>query len=125
MVWIKPAQPHGHLMKKIEAIIKPFKLDEVKEALQDVGLQGLTVTEAKGFGRQKGHTEIYRGAEYIVDFLPKMKLEIVVEDSAVERTVEAIINAAQTGRIGDGKIFILPVEDAIRIRTGERGNDAL
>ena len=112
-------------MKKIEAIIKPFKLDEVKEALQDVGLQGLTVTEAKGFGRQKGHTEIYRGAEYVVDFLPKMKLEIVVEDGAVERTVDAILNAAQTGRIGDGKIFVTPVEDAIRIRTGERGEDAL
>lgn len=112
-------------MKKVEAIIKPFKLDEVKEALQDIGLQGLTVTEAKGFGRQKGHTEIYRGAEYIVDFLPKMKLEIVVEDSAVERTVDAILQAAQTGRIGDGKIFITPVEDAIRIRTGERGTDAL
>lgn len=112
-------------MKKIEAIIKPFKLDEVKEALQEVGLQGITITETKGFGRQKGHTELYRGAEYVVDFLPKIKLEIVIEDHLVERTVEAIINAARTGRIGDGKIFISPVEDAIRIRTGERGKDAL
>lgn len=112
-------------MKKIEAIIKPFKLDEVKEALQEVGLQGITITEAKGFGRQKGHTELYRGAEYVVDFLPKIKIEIVVEDHLVEHTTEAIIAAAQTGRIGDGKIFISPVEDAIRIRTGERGKDAL
>jgi nitrogen regulatory protein P-II 1 len=112
-------------MKKIEAIIKPFKLDEVKEALQEVGLQGITVTEARGFGRQKGHTELYRGAEYVVDFLPKVKIEVVVEDDMVERTVEAIVNAARTGRIGDGKIFIIPVEDAIRIRTGERGTDAI
>jgi nitrogen regulatory protein P-II 1 len=112
-------------MKKIEAIIKPFKLDEVKEALQEVGLQGITVTEARGFGRQKGHTELYRGAEYVVDFLPKVKIEVVVEDDMVERTVEAIVNAARTGRIGDGKIFIVPVEDAIRIRTGERGTDAI
>lgn len=112
-------------MKKIEAIIKPFKLDEVKEALQEVGLQGITITETKGFGRQKGHTELYRGAEYVVDFLPKIKLEIIIEDHLVERTVESIINAARTGRIGDGKIFISPVEDAIRIRTGERGKDAL
>jgi len=112
-------------MKKIEAVIKPFKLDEVKEALQEVGLQGITVTEARGFGRQKGHTELYRGAEYIVDFLPKVKIEVVVEDNMVERTVEAIINAARTGRIGDGKIFILPVEEAIRIRTGERGAEAI
>lgn len=112
-------------MKKIEAIIKPFKLDEVKEALQEVGLQGITITETKGFGRQKGHTELYRGAEYVVDFLPKIKIEIVIEDHLVERTVEAIINAARTGRIGDGKIFISTVEDAIRIRTGERGKDAL
>jgi nitrogen regulatory protein P-II 1 len=112
-------------MKKIEAIIKPFKLDEVKEALQEVGLQGITITETKGFGRQKGHTELYRGAEYVVDFLPKIKLEIVVEDHLVDRTVEAIIAAARTGRIGDGKIFISNVEDAIRIRTGERGKDAL
>jgi len=112
-------------MKKIEAIIKPFKLDEVKEALHEIGLQGITVTEAKGFGRQKGHTELYRGAEYVVDFLPKVKLEVVVADSLVDRVVEAIAQAAQTGRIGDGKIFIMPVEEAIRIRTGERGVDAI
>ncbi len=112
-------------MKKIEAIIKPFKLDDVKEALQDVGLQGITVTEAKGFGRQKGHTELYRGAEYVVDFLPKIKLELVVEDTMLETAVETIKQAAHTGRIGDGKIFILPVEDAIRVRTGERGKDAI
>jgi nitrogen regulatory protein P-II 1 len=112
-------------MKKIEAIIKPFKLDEVKEGLQEVGIQGITVTEAKGFGRQKGHTELYRGAEYVVDFLPKVKLEVVVDDELAERAVEAIQNAAKTGRIGDGKIFLSTVEEAIRIRTGERGNDAL
>ena len=112
-------------MKKIEAIIKPFKLDDVKEALQEIGLQGLTVTEAKGFGRQKGHTELYRGAEYVVDFLPKIKSELVIPDNRVDAAVEAIQNAAQTGRIGDGKIFILPVETAIRIRTGETGDDAL
>ncbi len=112
-------------MKKIEAIIKPFKLDEVKESLQDVGLQGITVTEAKGFGRQKGHTELYRGAEYVVDFLPKVKIEVVLSDDLVEKAVEAIQNAAKTGRIGDGKIFISSVEDAIRIRTGETGADAL
>lgn len=112
-------------MKKIEAIIKPFKLDEVKESLQEVGIQGITVTEAKGFGRQKGHTELYRGAEYVVDFLPKVKLEVVVEDDLVDGAVEAIQNAAKTGRIGDGKIFLSNVEEAIRIRTGERGNDAL
>ena len=112
-------------MKKIEAIIKPFKLDEVKEALHEVGLQGLTVTEAKGFGRQKGHTELYRGAEYVVDFLPKVKIELVIEDNLVERAVEAIQQAAHTGRIGDGKIFISSVEEAIRIRTGERGSDAI
>lgn len=112
-------------MKKVEAIIKPFKLDEVKEALQDIGLQGITVLEARGFGRQKGHTELYRGAEYVVDFLPKVKIEVVVDDAMVERTVEAIVNAARTGRIGDGKIFILPVENAIRIRTGEQGSDAI
>ncbi len=112
-------------MKKIEAIIKPFKLDEVKEALQDVGLQGITVTEAKGFGRQKGHTELYRGAEYVVDFLPKVKIEVVCSDELAEKAIEAIRNAAQTGRIGDGKIFVYPVEQAIRIRTGESGNDAL
>ncbi len=112
-------------MKKIEAVIKPFKLDEVKEALQEVGLKGMTVTEVKGFGRQKGHTELYRGAEYVVDFLPKVKIELVVEDGIVERAVEAIQQAAKTDRIGDGKIFITDVGDAIRIRTGERGTDAL
>jgi len=112
-------------MKKIEAIIKPFKLDEVKEALHDIGLQGMTVIEAKGFGRQKGHTELYRGAEYVVDFLPKVKVELVVEDGQVERAVEAIQSAAQTGRIGDGKIFVSPVEEAIRIRTGETGAEAI
>ncbi|MEJ0026039.1 MAG: P-II family nitrogen regulator [Rhizomicrobium sp.] len=112
-------------MKKIEAIIKPFKLDEVKEALQEVGVQGITVTEAKGFGRQKGHTELYRGAEYVVDFLPKVKIEIVVDEGRVEASVEAIQKAARTGRIGDGKIFVLNVEEAIRIRTGETGADAI
>ena len=112
-------------MKKIETIIKPFKLDEVKEALQEVGLLGITVTEAKGFGRQKGHTELYRGAEYVVDFLPKVKIEIVIADEFVDRAVEAIQNAARTGRIGDGKIFISNIEQAIRIRTGESGTEAL
>jgi nitrogen regulatory protein P-II 1 len=112
-------------MKKIEAVIKPFKLDEVKEALQAVGVQGITVTEAKGFGRQKGHTELYRGAEYVVDFLPKVKVEIVVPDERLEACVEAIQKAARTGRIGDGKIFVLNVEEAIRIRTGETGADAI
>ena len=112
-------------MRKIEAIIKPFKLDEVKEGLQEVGIQGITVTEAKGFGRQKGHTELYRGAEYVVDFLPKVKLEVVVEDSLAERAVEAILAAAKTGRIGDGKIFVSEVQEAIRIRTGERGAEAV
>jgi nitrogen regulatory protein P-II 1 len=110
---------------KIEAIIKPFKLDEVKEALHEVGVSGITVTEAKGFGRQKGHTELYRGAEYVVDFLPKVKLEVVVSDSLAERVVEAISNAAQTGRIGDGKVFVIPIESAVRIRTGERDDDAV
>lgn len=112
-------------MKKIEAVIKPFKLDEVKEALHEVGIQGITVTEAKGFGRQKGHTELYRGAEYVVDFLPKVKIEVVLEDSQLERALEAIQQAARTGRIGDGKIFVSTVEEVIRIRTGERGNDAI
>ena len=112
-------------MKKIEAIIKPFKLDEVKEALHEVGLQGITVLEAKGFGRQKGHTELYRGAEYVVDFLPKVKIELVVEDEMLDRAVEAIQQAAHTGRIGDGKIFIVPVENAIRVRTGETGSEAI
>jgi len=112
-------------MKKIEAIIKPFKLDEVKEALHEVGLQGITVVEAQGFGRQKGHTELYRGAEYVVDFLPKVKIELVLDDDLVERAIEAIQQAAHTGRIGDGKIFVTAVEEAIRIRTGEKGNDAI
>lgn len=112
-------------MKKIETIIKPFKLDDVKEALQDIGIQGLTVTEAKGFGRQKGHTELYRGAEYVVDFLPKVKIEIVLEDSQLDAAIEAITNAARTEKIGDGKIFVSTVEQAIRIRTGEEGPDAL
>jgi len=112
-------------MKKIEAIIKPFKLDEVKEALHEVGIQGITVVEAKGFGRQKGHTELYRGAEYVVDFLPKVKIEVVIDDAMTDRVVEAIQNAAQTGRIGDGKIFIATIDEAIRIRTGERGKDAV
>ena len=112
-------------MKKIEAIIKPFKLDEVKEALHEVGVSGITVTEAKGFGRQKGHTELYRGAEYVVDFLPKVKIEVVLEDDQVDRAVEAIMQAARTGRIGDGKIFVNPVEEVIRIRTGEKGSEAV
>ena len=112
-------------MKKIEAVIKPFKLDEVKEALQNIGLQGITVIEAKGFGRQKGHTELYRGAEYVVDFLPKVKIEIVIPDSMLEKAIEAIKEAAQTGRIGDGKIFVSTLEDAIRIRTGETGEQAI
>ena len=112
-------------MKKIEAIIKPFKLDEVKDSLNEIGLKGITVTEAKGFGRQKGHTELYRGAEYVVDFLPKVKIEIVLEDALVEKAIEAIQQAAHTGRIGDGKIFVTNVEEAIRIRTGEKGSDAI
>jgi len=112
-------------MKKIEAIIKPFKIDEVKEALARTGIEGLTVSEVKGFGRQKGHTELYRGAEYVVDFLPKVKLEIVVDDSKAPQVVDAICNAAKTGKIGDGKIFVLPVDEAVRIRTGERGNQAI
>ena len=112
-------------MKKVEAIIKPFKLDEVKEGLSAIGVQGLTVSEVKGFGRQKGHTELYRGAEYVVDFLPKVKLEIIVKDDMVTQVVDAIMKAAKTGRIGDGKIFVMPVEDVVRIRTGERGSDAL
>jgi nitrogen regulatory protein P-II 1 len=112
-------------MKKIEAIIKPFKLDEVKEALHDVGVQGMTVTEVRGFGRQKGHTELYRGAEYVVDFLPKVKIEVVVENGQVDDVIDAIENAAKTGRIGDGKIFVMPVENVIRVRTGERGKEAI
>ncbi len=113
------------MVKKIEAVIKPFKLDEVKEALHEVGVSGITVTEAKGFGRQKGHTELYRGAEYVVDFLPKVRLEVVIDDDQVERVVEAIANAARTGRIGDGKIFVSAIESAVRIRTGERDSDAI
>ena len=112
-------------MKKVEAIIKPFKLDDVKDALHDAGVSGITVSEVKGFGRQKGHTELYRGAEYVVDFLPKVKVEVVVEDDQVDRVCEAIEAAARTGRIGDGKIFVYAVEEAIRIRTGDRGQDAI
>jgi nitrogen regulatory protein P-II 1 len=112
-------------VKKVEAIIKPFKLDEVKQALSEVGVAGLTATEVKGFGRQKGHTELYRGAEYVVDFLPKVKVEVVVSDQLVGRVVEVIERAAKTGRIGDGKIFVVPVDEVIRIRTGERGDEAL
>ena len=112
-------------MKKIEAIIKPFKLDEVKEALQDIGVQGLSVIEVKGFGRQKGHTELYRGAEYVVDFLPKVKIEVALDDDQVEPAIAAIIEAAKTNKIGDGKIFVSPIEQAIRIRTGESGSEAL
>jgi len=112
-------------MKKVEAIIKPFKLEEVKEALNALGIQGMTVSEVKGFGRQKGHTELYRGAEYIVDFLPKVKIEVVVKDEILEKVLEAVSEAAKTGRIGDGKIFVIPVEDTIRIRTGETGEEAI
>lgn len=112
-------------MKKVEAIVKPFKLEDVKEALAGIGIQGMTITEVKGFGRQKGHKELYRGAEYVVEFLPKMKIEIVVPDEIVQQTVKAIVDAASTGRIGDGKIFIYPVDDAIRIRTGESGDVAV
>jgi len=112
-------------MKKIEAIIKPFKLDDVKEAISEIGNFGMTISEVKGFGRQKGHTELYRGAEYVIDFLPKLKIEIVVDDELVDKVVEAIATAARTGKVGDGKIFIIPVEDAIRIRTGERGDAAI
>jgi nitrogen regulatory protein P-II 1 len=121
----RAACQQGPVMKKIEAIIKPFKLDEVKEALQDLGLQGMTVVEAKGFGRQKGHTELYRGAEYVVDFLPKLKLEVVVSDDQVDAAVEAITNAARTGRIGDGKIFVSDISHVVRIRTGESGPAAV
>jgi len=112
-------------MKKIEAVIKPFKLDEVKDALNDIGIHGLTMTEVKGFGTQKGHTELYRGAEYVVDFLPKVKVEVVVTEERLDAAVEAIMNTARTGKIGDGKIFVLPVEQTVRIRTGERDEDAL
>jgi len=112
-------------MKKIEAIIKPFKLDELKEAFSSIGLHGMTVTEVKGFGRQKGHKEVYRGAEYVVDFIPKIKVEIVTNDDQVEQIVETIISAVNTGKIGDGKIFVLPVEEVVRVRTGEKGNEAI
>ncbi len=112
-------------MKKVEAIIKPFKLDEVKEALSEAGITGMTISEVKGFGRQKGHTELYRGAEYVVDFIPKIKVEVVVPDSLVEKAIETIMESARTGKIGDGKIFVSPVEEAVRIRTGERGEGAL
>jgi nitrogen regulatory protein P-II 1 len=122
---VRGAQDRRAIVKKIEAIIKPFKLDEVKEALQEVGIQGLSVIEVKGFGRQKGHTELYRGAEYVVDFLPKVKLEVVLTDDMVDAAIEAIIAAARTDKIGDGKIFVTPVEQAIRIRTGETGDDAV
>src|SRR6056297_3072835 len=121
----KTSQSEETTMKKIEAIIKPFKLDEVKEALQDVGVQGLSVIEVKGFGRQKGHTELYRGAEYVVDFLPKVKIDVVLDDDQVDAAIEAISEAAKTDKIGDGKIFVSPVEQAVRIRTGETGSDAL
>jgi nitrogen regulatory protein P-II 1 len=130
-MWTAPLALHARkrgrirAMKKVEAIIKPFKLDEVKDALHEVGIKGITVIEAKGFGRQKGHTELYRGAEYVVDFLPKVKVEVVLDDALVERTVEAIQQAAQTGRIGDGKIFVSTIDDAVRIRTGDRGPDAV
>jgi len=124
MAWGQPHDGTG-AMKKIEAIIKPFKLDEVKDALHEIGLQGLTVIEAKGFGRQKGHTELYRGAEYVVDFLPKVKVEVICSDDMLDRAVEAIQAAARTGRIGDGKIFVSDVAEVIRIRTGERGEDAV
>lgn len=112
-------------MKKVEAIIKPFKLDEVKEALNEIGIQGITVSEVKGFGRQKGHTELYRGAEYVVDFLPKIKMEIVVKETLVVKVVETIADTARTGKIGDGKIFVLPIDETVRIRTGEKGEDAI
>jgi nitrogen regulatory protein P-II 1 len=124
-VFKKTGQRRDPAMKKIEAIIKPFKLDEVKEALQEAGVQGLSVTEVKGFGRQKGHTELYRGAEYVVDFLPKVKIEVVLTDDMVDAAIAAIISAARTDKIGDGKIFVYPVEQAIRIRTGETGDDAV
>jgi len=112
-------------MKKVEAIIKPFKLDEVKEALSEIGVQGMTVSEVKGFGRQKGHTELYRGAEYVVDFLPKIKMEIIVKDDLAQRVIDAVLGAAKTGRIGDGKIFVTTIDEVVRIRTGEKGEEAL
>src|SRR5215813_14754938 len=121
----QPVRPKEFYMKLVTAIIKPFKLDDVRAALSDIGVQGVTVTEVKGFGRQKGHTELYRGAEYVVDFLPKVKLEIIVRDEQVAEVVETIEKAARTGRIGDGKIFVLPIDEVVRIRTGERGGDAI
>jgi len=121
----EPDTRNGEVMKKVEAIIKPFKLDEVKDALHEVGVTGMTVSEVKGFGRQKGHTEVYRGAEYVIDFLPKIKVEVVLDDALVERAVLAIQDAARTDKIGDGKIFVVPIEQAIRIRTGEQGPDAV
>jgi len=121
----EPAEEPGSAVKKVEAVIKPFKLDDVKDALHEVGVSGITVTEVKGFGRQKGHTELYRGAEYVIDFLPKVKIECVVEDSMVDNVVEAIAESARTGRIGDGKIFVMDVGQAVRIRTGDRGADAI
>jgi nitrogen regulatory protein P-II 1 len=121
----RSAETRGEAMKKIEAIIKPFKLDEVKEALHEIGITGMTVIEVRGFGRQKGHTEVYRGAEYVIDFLPKIKIEVVVDDALTLRAIEAIQEAARTDKIGDGKIFVFPIEEAVRIRTGERGSDAV
>jgi nitrogen regulatory protein P-II 1 len=121
----KEISPGGIEMRKVEAVIKPFKLDEVKEALNEIGIQGITVSEVKGFGRQKGHTELYRGAEYVVDFIPKIKMEIIVSDEMASKVVEVIAEAARTGRIGDGKIFVTTVDEVVRIRTGERGDDAL
>jgi len=118
-------KPGRTMMRKVEAIIKPFKLDDVKEALNEIGIEGITVSEVKGFGRQKGHTELYRGAEYVVDFIPKIKMEIIVGDDRVEQVVSVIADAAKTGRIGDGKIFVTPIDEVVRIRTGERGEDAL
>ena len=122
---ITPTRQRSRIVKKIEAIIKPFKLDDVREALTELGITGMTVSEVKGFGRQRGHTEVYRGAEYAVDFLPKVKIEVVLPDDQIERTVEVIIEAARSGKIGDGKIFVLPVEEVIRIRTGETGETAI
>lgn len=121
----KSSREGSSMLKKIEAVVKPFKVDEVKEALNDLGIKGMTVSEVKGFGRQKGHTEIYRGAEYVIDFLPKVKIEVVVEEQTAAKVIEVIQQAARTGKIGDGKIFVLPVEEVIRIRTGERGKDAI
>lgn len=125
MPLLGPTLPDYNKMKKVEAIVKPFKLEDIKEALSEIGIQGMTVTEVKGFGRQKGHTEIYRGSEYTVDFLPKVKLEIVVDDEQVEGVIDKIVSTANTGKIGDGKVFVSPIEEAVRIRTGEKGPDAV